>query len=175
MATRQYIGARYVPKFADPIAWNKANSYEALTIVTYLNNSYTSKKAVPANTEITNTEYWVVTGNYNAQVEEYRKVTVKVAEDLAKEIEDRETNETSIKADVNIPLSAYNRNRKLIILSDSYGSRWGTDGNTLPQIIANYLGVVSGNLYNGQRDSIGFTDYNTGITFRGTGHICCRL
>ena len=38
--TRQYIGARYVPKFSNPIEWNRNNSYEALTIVTYLNNSY---------------------------------------------------------------------------------------------------------------------------------------
>ena len=78
--TRQYIGARYVPKFAEPIAWDKNNSYEGLTIVTYLNNSYTSKKAVPAGTEITNSEYWVVTGNYNAQVELYRQETEKVKE-----------------------------------------------------------------------------------------------
>jgi hypothetical protein len=77
MATRQYVGARYVPKFANPITWNKENSYEALTIVTYLNNSYTSKKPVPANTEITNEEYWVVTGNYNGQVEEYRQSVVE--------------------------------------------------------------------------------------------------
>ena len=47
MATRQYIGARYVPKFANPIAWDSANSYEALEIVTYNNTSYTSKKPVP--------------------------------------------------------------------------------------------------------------------------------
>ena len=78
MATRQYIGARYVPKFANPIEWSKEKSYEALTIVTYLNNSYTSKKSVPANTEITDTNYWVITGNYNAQVEQYRQEVTKV-------------------------------------------------------------------------------------------------
>lgn len=76
MATRQYIGARYVPKFADPVEWVKEKSYEALTIVTYLNNSYTSKKSVPVNTEITDTNYWVITGNYNAQVEQYRQEVV---------------------------------------------------------------------------------------------------
>lgn len=70
MATRQYVGARYVPKFANPVEWDKNNSYEALTIVTYLNNSYTAKKPVPVGTEITNTDYWVVTGNYNAQLQE---------------------------------------------------------------------------------------------------------
>mgnify|MGYP004693705157 CR=1 FL=1 len=70
---RQYIGARYVPKFSDPIEWNKALSYEAMTIATYLGNSFTSKKPVPAGIDITNTDYWVNTGNYNAQVEQYRR------------------------------------------------------------------------------------------------------
>lgn len=73
MATRQYIGARYVPKFANPIQWNINNSYEALTIVSALNNSYTSKKPVPPGVQITDEEYWAVTGNYNAQIEEYRQ------------------------------------------------------------------------------------------------------
>ena len=73
MATRQYVGARYVPKFADPIEWDDARAYEALEIVTYQNTSYTSKKPVPVGTAITNSEYWVATGNYNAQVEAYRQ------------------------------------------------------------------------------------------------------
>ena len=71
--TRQYIGARYVPKFfedenGDP-SWRDSIPYEALTIVMYLGNSYTSKKPVPIGVQIDNTEYWVLTGNYNAQVE----------------------------------------------------------------------------------------------------------
>lgn len=73
MATRQYIGARYVPKFADPIEWDSTRGYEALEIVTHLGTSYTSKKPVPAGTAISNSEYWVSTGNYNAQVELYRQ------------------------------------------------------------------------------------------------------
>lgn len=73
MATTQYIGSRYVPLFADPIDWDKSKTYEPLTIVTYQGNSYTSKQAVPSNIEITNTDYWALTGNYNAQIEEYRR------------------------------------------------------------------------------------------------------
>lgn len=116
---RQYIGARYVPKFADPIAWDKANSYEALTIVTYLNNSYTSKKPVPANTEITDTEYWVVTGNYNAQIEEYRQETEKVKEDINNEKINRENADIALEEKIdNISVS---QNRKFILISDSYG------------------------------------------------------
>ena len=76
---RQYIGARYVPKFFENpnggCDWIKALSYEPLTVVTYLGNSYTSRKFVPLNTEITNSEFWCPTGNYNAQIEEYRKET----------------------------------------------------------------------------------------------------
>lgn len=80
MATyNTYIGARYVPIFADPIEWDKAKSYEPLTIVTYQGDSYTSKTFVPAQTEITNTEFWVRTGSYNAQVEQYRKEVQEVA------------------------------------------------------------------------------------------------
>ena len=80
---RQYIGARYVPKFADPVIWNKALSYEAMTIVTYLGNSFTSKKPVPAGIEIGNNEYWVNTGNYNAQVEEYRQSVIHLENNLS--------------------------------------------------------------------------------------------
>lgn len=68
MATRQYIGARYVPQVMGE--WDKNIGYEALSIVTYLNTSYTSKKPVPVGIEINNTEYWVSTGNYNAQISE---------------------------------------------------------------------------------------------------------
>ena len=73
MATTQYIGARYVPLFADPIEWDKTKQYEPLTIVTNNGNSYTSKQFVPTGIDITNEEFWVLTGNYNAQIEQYRK------------------------------------------------------------------------------------------------------
>ena len=71
--TQQYIGARYVPVFAEPIEWDINKPYESLTIVTYQGNSYTSKCAVPGGTDITNTRYWAKTGDYNAQVAEYRE------------------------------------------------------------------------------------------------------
>lgn len=64
----QYIGARYVPIFADPIEWQPNKLYEPLTIVTYNNSSYTSKQTVPAGVSPDNGEYWVETGNFNAQI-----------------------------------------------------------------------------------------------------------
>lgn len=73
MATTQYIGARYVPLFADPAEWDSTKQYEPLTIVIHKGNSYTSRQYVPAGIEITNEKFWALTGNYNAQVEAYRK------------------------------------------------------------------------------------------------------
>lgn len=70
---RQYIGARYVPLFADPAEWNNTRAYEPLTIVIHQGNSYTSRQCVPIGIDITNTDYWALTGNYNAQVEAYRQ------------------------------------------------------------------------------------------------------
>ena len=79
MAVTQYIGARYVPIIADPIEWSSANSYEPLTIVTNEGNSYTSRQFVPTGIDIDNENYWAATGNYNAQIEQYRQEVVTVS------------------------------------------------------------------------------------------------
>ena len=77
VGTRQYIGARYVPIFGrkdeTSIIWDNSAPYEPLTIVLYQGNSFTSRQYVPAGVEITNQEFWANTGNYNAQVEQYRQ------------------------------------------------------------------------------------------------------
>lgn len=64
-----------MPLFADPIDWDKLKTYEPLTIVYHQGNSYTSRQSVPAGVDITDTTYWALTGNYNAQIEQYRKET----------------------------------------------------------------------------------------------------
>lgn len=64
----QYIGARYVPLLAGE--WDATKSYEYLTTVSSGNNSYTSRQNVPAGTPLTNTDYWMQTGNYGAQLSE---------------------------------------------------------------------------------------------------------
>lgn len=65
-----YIGQRYVPKVMGQ--WDSTQNYEGLSIVIHQGDSYTSKKRVPAGIDIHNDEYWVVTGNYNAQIDDYR-------------------------------------------------------------------------------------------------------
>ena len=99
-----YIGNRYVPIVVGE--WDKNRGYESLSIVTYAGTSYTSTKNVPPGTEISNTDFWAVTGNYNAQIEEYRKRT----ETLANKV-DQITN------------------RNIIVIGDSYGKGWDQAGN----------------------------------------------
>lgn len=132
MATRQYIGARYVPKFFENSAtgdstWAANTAYEPLTIVTYNGNSYTSKKAVPSGTgnPAASPAYWASTGIFNAQVETIR--------------EELETKETKLT------------DRNIIIVSDSYGT---TDSDFsgvsfFPYFInaATLAGIPSGNIH----------------------------
>ena len=93
---RQYIGARYVPLFADPAEWNNQRTYEPLTIVIHNGNSYTSRQYVPIGIDINNTDFWALTGNYNAQVDAYRK---EVAQFDAR-INDVQTQATTNKQDI---------------------------------------------------------------------------
>lgn len=79
MSTTQYIGARYVPLFADPAEWNDSRTYEPLTIVLHEGNSYTSRQFVPKGITIDNDDFWALTGNYNAQVEQYRQDVARYA------------------------------------------------------------------------------------------------
>lgn len=53
--TNRYIGNRYVPKIlSDETPWVNTTEYEALTVVMYQGNSYTSRKTVPTGIDIMN-------------------------------------------------------------------------------------------------------------------------
>lgn len=61
MAVRQYIGARYVPRFLG--TYDPTQIYDALDVVDNGGGtSYIARKTVPAGTSLTNTEYWFVYG-----------------------------------------------------------------------------------------------------------------
>lgn len=124
LINRQYVGARYVPKIMGE--WNKALQYEALSVVTYMGNSFTSKVSVPANVEINNTDYWVNTGNYNAQVEEYRKEAL-AAKELAnntnsnlQEFKKNQTNtNTELNNKINLTTNALNELKNVVFDGDT--------------------------------------------------------
>lgn len=90
MATRQYVGARYVPIIDGE--WDNSKAYDPLVIVSYQGNSYTSRTFVPAGIDINNTTYWALTGNYNAQVEAYRQEVAAMKIDVDKLVEEAATN-----------------------------------------------------------------------------------
>lgn len=96
----QYIGARYVPLFGrkdeTTIEWDNKSPYEPLTVVIHAGNSYTSRQYVPADIDITDESYWALTGNYNAQVEQYRRETAAVKTGLETETNNRETADTAL-------------------------------------------------------------------------------
>jgi hypothetical protein len=137
LINRQYVGARYVPKIIGE--WNKALQYEALSVVTYMGNSFTSKVPVPANVDITNGNYWVNTANYNAQVAEYKEIVVK-------EIEDRK-----------------NANKDNILwIGDSYSENYN---HKLPNGVRDMLNAK--NWYEYSKGGAGFVGKWAGIDFNG--------
>lgn len=71
MSVREYVGARYVPIVVGE--WDNSKTYEPLMVVTHEGNSYTSRQYVPAGIAITDEKFWVLSANYNAQVEAYRQ------------------------------------------------------------------------------------------------------
>ena len=139
----QYIGARYVIKIYEnsqtpsSAEWEANVAYEPLTLVTYLNSSYLSKKAVPANigNPASNPTYWVCTGAYNGQIYELQEdVRELKAEDLDIRHDFAEA-DTSIRtdfttADTNIINSMAESciPKRLVIITDSYGE--GVSGQT---------------------------------------------
>lgn len=104
---RQYVGARYVPVFADPPEWSSTQGYEPLTVVLHEGNSYTSRQSVPVGIDIDNTAYWAETGNYNAQIDAYRQEVLAFdgritanANAISAETQARENEVSTAKADI---------------------------------------------------------------------------
>lgn len=135
LINRQYVGARYVPKIMGE--WNKVLQYEALSVVTYMGNSFTSKVPVPAYVEINNTDYWVNTGNYNAQVAEYK-------EKVEKEIEDRKNADKD----------------NILWIGDSYSVNYN---HKLPNGVRSMLNAK--NWYEHSRGGAGFAGAWGGVNF----------
>ena len=87
-STNVYVGQRYVPKFYDDgteqhgATWDKNQTYEPLTIVLWEGDSYTSRTFVPAGVEISNTQYWLPTGIFNAQLAAVQNDVNKMENDI---------------------------------------------------------------------------------------------
>lgn len=164
MATRQYIGARYVPKFYEnsvgSAEWTANTAYEPLTIVTRNGNSYTSKKEVPATAGAPEAapEYWASTGIYNQQIDIYREevATYKTAVDnLQEDYDDFKEGYNTLKY------------RKFIFIGDSYAQAYTPEGmiQGWPDRVAAKLQLASGQWYKSAYGAIGFGRAQEGVTF----------
>ncbi len=170
MTYREYIGARYVPLFADPLEWDSTQTYEPLTVVYYQGNSYTSRQAVPTGIEITNTTYWAMTGNYNAQVEQYRaevatfdgRITQNTS-DISDETTARQNADATLREDVDDNTDAITAimannwvtseriaqnavlpsklGKSVIFIGDSWGQGYSPDGN-----VTSWINIVKPSL-----------------------------
>lgn len=133
---RQYVGARYVPVFADPLEWSDQREYEPLTIVSYQGNSYTSMQSVPVGVDIDNTAYWAQTGNYNAQIEAYRREVLAYdgritanANAIAAETQARESEVAEAMADIAAETQArINGDNELALRIDSLSKQTPVQG-----------------------------------------------
>lgn len=126
---RQYIGARYVTKIyensLDPSTadWESGVYYEPLTLVTYNNSSYISKKDVPPGVgdPSANPDYWTVTGFYNGQIAALDSRLQIVEGDTTQLLSDVAT----LQDDV-----AELQGNDIIFIGDSYGLDSAVGGNS---------------------------------------------
>lgn len=112
-----YIGSRYVPQIEG--LWDINKEYESLSIVVDENsNSYTSKKNVPAGIELTNTEYWVKTGNFEGAIEQQLEVIRGQITSIEQDITNLDNENTSQDQEItNVKNSITTINQSLVTLS----------------------------------------------------------
>lgn len=184
LINRQYVGARYVPKIMGE--WDKNIAYEALSIVTYKGNSFTSKIPVPAKVDIGDETYWVNTGNYNVQIEEYRKETLEakqLANNTNTDLQAFKQNQTNTNNEINNKInsttSALNELKNVVFDGDTPSvitvGKNGGRFHTINEAIAFAKGYCSRNsrvtilIYGGTyKESIVLTK-NPGIDLVGIG------
>lgn len=155
MATLQYVGARYVPKLFDDgqggINWQSNTYYEPLTIVSYRNSVYTSRKPVPASIgePPVNSEYWALTGIDNGEIQEIKRQINSVQEDVKNinteisivkgdvetiegEVASNEADITSVRSDLTSTQTSVKQISGINSFSDSYflfiGDSYATGG-----------------------------------------------
>lgn len=150
-AYNTYVGARYVPIYDGE--WSSRKNYEPLVVVQYHGNSYTSKTYVPAGVNPTNENYWAQSGNYNAQVEEYRR-EVRELTTLVNGFNNRITANSSSITLINSWQKYMNlfTNKKVAIFGDSLSDAGRTDthwSRTFKTLVESVGGTVDNYAHSG--------------------------
>lgn len=140
MAIREYIGARYVPRFMGN--YDASTIYEALDVVDNgLGTSYIAKIPTPAGTALTDTTHWAIYGaTSGAIINLQNQIDAIVNNDLPP----MNAAINDLRYDVDV-MSV--KNKEILFVSDSYGSGAGSFIDQCASVlgIANYHKVaVSG-------------------------------
>lgn len=175
MAIRQYIGARYVPRFLG--TYSATTIYEALDVVDDgLGTSYIARKTTPAGTPLTDTNYWFVYGASSGAILDLQSrmgIAEGEIDDLQDDVSDLQTETTKLDNKLKTP-----RNRKYIIIGDSYERH-----TVFGDLVSEYLGhgtptfistnvrkSPDGYIYIASRGGAGFTNTDQGM-FTGNGFL----
>lgn len=135
---RQYIGARYVPKFMG--TYSETTQYDALSVVDDgYGTSYISKIPVPPNTPLNNTTYWTLYGassgaildlqgrvsNIEGEIPTIKASILSIGgkvDDNTDDISNLNTRVTNNKTHIDaLKLRVGNHARRIILMADSYG------------------------------------------------------
>lgn len=125
MAIRQYIGARYVPRFLG--TYDATQVYEALDVVDNgLGTSYISKIPTPAGTPLTDKTHWAVYGAQSGayislqnQIDTINNTDIPGLQGQIDTINN--TNLPAINSDIHDL-----QNRRIALITDSYGAIAGS-------------------------------------------------
>lgn len=119
----RYIGMRYVPilgrKGESSYAWDNSAPYEPLTVVydSTTGASYTSRQFVPIGVELSDSDYWAKTFDFNAQVANAEAMAQRAAQDAAAAAADAAaaaTDAADADADATSALNAVNALQPLV-------------------------------------------------------------
>lgn len=135
MAIRQYIGARYVPRFMG--TYDNTQQYEALDVVDNgSGTSYIARKIVPAGTPLSDSDYWFVYGASSGAIYDLQ-TRMGAAED---DIDDLEADIAEINA---------SKKGNLLVIGNSYVVRGVCDA----------LETAFDNSYEFKGEGTGFVPY----------------
>lgn len=137
------VGPRVTFKFDQD--YDQANSYDYYDVVNVDGTSYIAIQDVPANTPISNTDYWVKWNDPNAQmaqlqdtVETFDGRITQNANGLASETAAREEADSNLQNQINDMVTQ----RKMVVIGDSYSAQSYLPGGTLwCSVVADDLGL----------------------------------
>ena len=149
MAIRQYIGARYVPRFMG--AYDPTQSYEALDVVDNgSGTSYIARKTVPAGTPLTDNSYWFLYGASSGAIVQLQNDMIAAQGDILNIQLDVSMlqgsmltvkNKANDAYDLASKLSAKEKPNKIMFITDSYGNQVDDSNLRLDEIVAQKLNI----------------------------------